>query len=179
MTTSAPTPEPCGLSAEEEHAWRSYTASTQLVSYALDRRLQRDAGMSHLYYHLLLILSEAPGRRLRMGELAQRLNITRTRLSHAVSRLEEQGWVARETVADELRGRLAVLTDDGVRTIADAAPGYTAQIRAAVFDRLTPEQVTSLAEIFDIIGQGLPPAHGSHPPADLARRGPEVGTRDR
>ena len=62
----------------------------------LDRELQRDAGMPHAYYEILVRLSEAPDRRLRMSELAEATGSSRSRLSHAVARLEAAGWVRRE-----------------------------------------------------------------------------------
>ena len=65
----------------------------------LDRELQRDAGMPHAYYEILVRLSEQPDRSLRMSELAERSQSSRSRVSHAVARLEEAGWVRRESVA--------------------------------------------------------------------------------
>jgi DNA-binding MarR family transcriptional regulator len=157
------TREPRWLSEEEQRAWRAYVASTQLVFDALDRQLQRDAGMPHAYFHLLVVLSEAPERRMRMTELAKHLKITRSRLSHAISRLERDGWVRREDCASDRRGQLAVLSEAGFKALADAAPGHVEQVRAAIIDRLTPEQIRRLAEISAIIVQGLQPADGQTP----------------
>ena len=166
MTTS----EPRWLSEEEQCTWRAYVAATQLVSDALDRQLQRDAGMPHAYYHLLVMLSEVPGRRMRMTDLAERLKITRSRLSHAISRLERDGWVHREDCPDDRRGQLAVLSDGGYRALAEAAPGHAEQVRATVFDRLTPEQVRSLGEICGVIAEGLLQPPDGRTAADLPWR---------
>jgi DNA-binding MarR family transcriptional regulator len=163
MTTS----EPRWLSEEEQHVWRAYIASTQLVSDALDRQLQRDAGMPHAYYFLLVALSETPDRRMRMTELAEKLKITRSRLSHAISRLERNGWVRREDCPSDRRGQLACLTDAGFKALDDAAPGHVEQVRAAVFDRLTPEQVKHLGEISAVIAEGLLRSADDRRPADL------------
>jgi DNA-binding MarR family transcriptional regulator len=162
MTTS----EPRWLSEEEERAWRAYIASTQLVSDALDRQLQRDAGMPHAYYQVLVVLSEAPERRMRMTELAEQLKITRSRLSHAISRLESDGSVRRENCASDRRGQLAVLTDAGFAALANAARRHVGQVRSVIFDRLTPEQVRRLAEISTIIVEGLQPSD-PRSPADV------------
>jgi DNA-binding MarR family transcriptional regulator len=159
------TPEPRWLNEEEQRTWRAYMASTQLVSDALDRQLQRDAAMPHAYYTLLVWLSETPGRSMRMTDLAERSKITRSRLSHAISRLEQSGWVRREHCPSDRRGQLAVLTDKGFSALEAAAPGHAEQVRTAIFDRLTPEQVTQLGEICRIITQGLQPESGG--PADL------------
>jgi DNA-binding MarR family transcriptional regulator len=159
------TPEPRWLNEEEQRAWRAYMASTQLVSDALDRQLQRDAAMPHAYYTLLVWLSETPGRSMRMTDLAERSKITRSRLSHAISRLEQTGWVRREHCPSDRRGQLAVLTDKGFEALEAAAPGHAEQVRTAIFDRLTAEQVKQLGEICGIIAQGLQPESGG--PADL------------
>jgi DNA-binding MarR family transcriptional regulator len=158
MTTTA---EPRWLSEEEQLAWRAYIASAQLVSDALDRQLQRDAGMPHAYYTLLVWLSETPERRLRMTELAERSKITRSRLSHPISRLEQNGWVRRENCPSDRRGQLAVLTDQGFEALTTAAPGHVEAVRNAIFDRLTPEQIQQLGEIHRVIAEGLQPQLGT------------------
>src|ERR1051325_4729883 len=103
--------EPHWLSDEEQYAWQCYLHATMLLEDHLDRQLQRDAGMPHIYYGLLVGLAEAPGRRLRMTELAMKSKITRSRLSHAIARLEKNGWVRREDCPSDKRGQFAVLTD--------------------------------------------------------------------
>jgi DNA-binding MarR family transcriptional regulator len=163
MITRAP--EPRWLSKAEQRAWRAYLASTQLVSDALDRQLQRDARMPHAYYSLLVWLSETPDRSMRMTELAERSKITRSRLSHAIARLEQNGWVRRESCPSDRRGQLAVLTDEGYAALAAAAPGHVEAVRAAMFDRLSDEQVRQLGDICRVIAEGLQPKDG--PGADL------------
>jgi DNA-binding MarR family transcriptional regulator len=113
--------------------------------------------MPHVYYGLLVQLGEAPERRLRMTELAKRAKITRSRLSHAVARLERSGWVRREDCPSDKRGQFAVLTDAGYEVLRDTAPGHVEAVRQAVFDRLTPEQQKSLGEIMEIVAEGLQP----------------------
>ncbi|WP_431945528.1 MarR family winged helix-turn-helix transcriptional regulator [Actinacidiphila sp. bgisy167] len=152
--------EPRWLSQEEQRTWRAYLASTQLVSDALDRQLQRDARMPHAYYSLLVWLSETPDRRMRMTELAERSKITRSRLSHAISRLEGNGWVRRENCPSDRRGQLAVLTDEGFAALAAAAPGHVEAVRGAIFDPLSAEQVRQLGEICRAIAEGLQPRDG-------------------
>jgi DNA-binding MarR family transcriptional regulator len=139
--------EPRWLSDEEQCTWRAFLAAIQLLTEELDRELQRDANMPHTYYEILVALSEAPCRTLRMSQLAERCQSSRSRLSHAVSRLEEAGWVRRQACATDKRGALAVLTDEGFAALAAAAPGHVEAVRRAVFDVLTPEQVAQLQEI--------------------------------
>ncbi len=143
------------LTGEEQRTWRAFLAAIQLLTDELDRELQRDADMPHTYYEILVALSEAPCRTLRMNQLADRCQSSRSRLSHAVSRLEGAGWVRREACATDKRGALAILTDKGFAALEAAAPGHVEAVRRAVFDVLTPEQVEQLGRISAAIRDGL------------------------
>lgn len=92
------------LTSKEQRAWRAYIAAAHLLEDAIDRQLQQDAGMPHLYYSILANLSEVPERRLRMTDLAERTKITRSRLTYAVSRLEKDGLIRRENCKWDKRG---------------------------------------------------------------------------
>lgn len=135
------------LDDDEQRTWRDFLAATQLVHEALDRQLQRDAGMPHTYYMILVALSESPERRMRMSELARRAQCSQSRLSHAVARLEERGWARREPCPQDRRGSIAVLTEQGFDALAAAAPGHVEEVRRSLFDVLTPEQLRALSEI--------------------------------
>ncbi|MFI6388865.1 MarR family winged helix-turn-helix transcriptional regulator [Nonomuraea sp. NPDC050540] len=135
------------LDDEEQRIWRNFLATTQLVNERLDRQLQRDAGMPHTYYMILVALSEAEGRSMRMTDLAHRAQSSQSRLSHAVARLEERGWIRRAPCADDRRGNIAVLTEDGFAALASAAPGHVEEVRQSLFDALTPAQLRALDEI--------------------------------
>ncbi|MFF3687483.1 MarR family winged helix-turn-helix transcriptional regulator [Streptomyces sp. NPDC002187] len=148
---------PRWLTEDEQRVWRAYLHATTLLEDHLDRQLQRDAGMPHVYYGLLVQLSQAPHRRKRMTELAVDAKITRSRLSHAVARLEKHGWVRREDCPSDKRGQNAVLTDAGHDVLRRTAPGHVEAVRQAMFDRLTPEQVEQLGEIMRVMAEGLQP----------------------
>ena len=135
--------------------WRAYLASTRLLSAELDRPLQRDSAMPLAYYEILVRLSEAPGRALRMSELAEAADSSRSRLSHAVARLKEAGWVVRESCATDGRGAYARLSDEGYQALVDAAPAHVAAVRRHLIDRLTPEQVRTLGEISGAVLESL------------------------
>ncbi|MFE1248822.1 MarR family winged helix-turn-helix transcriptional regulator [Streptomyces sp. NPDC058766] len=156
--------EPRRLTDEEQRVWRSFMEGVTLLDDHLDRQLQRDAGMPHVYYGLLVKLAEAPRRRLRMTELAMPAKITRSRLSHAVARLEKNGWVRREDCPDDKRGQFAVLTNEGDEVLRQTAPGHVEAVRQAVFDRLSREGQKSLGDIMRIIAEGLEPTEAG---ADL------------
>lgn len=109
--------------------------------------MQRDAGIPHTYYEILVRLSEAPGNRLRMSELAVATQGSRSRLSHAVNRLEENGWVKREGIESDRRGQVAILTELGKQKLVDTAPGHVEEVRKSIFDALTAEQVEQLYDV--------------------------------
>jgi len=160
--------EPRWLNAEEREAWLSWIAANALLGFALDQLMQRDAGMPMAYYQILVMLSEVPDRTLRMGILAERTQSSHSRMSHAVARLEERGWVRRHACDRDRRQTFATLTDEGFRVLAAAAPGHVAVVRKYLFDRLTPEQVRQLTEISDEIRSGLTPEFRD--PTEAARR---------
>ncbi|MDX2939029.1 MarR family winged helix-turn-helix transcriptional regulator [Streptomyces ipomoeae] len=135
------------LTPEEQRAWRAFIAASSLLEDALDRQLQQEAGLPHLYYSILAALSEAPDRRMRMTDLAEHLKITRSRLTYAVTRLEKDGVLRREDCQWDKRGSVAVLTDEGMALLERTAPGHVATVRKAVFDHLRPEQIGQLEEI--------------------------------
>jgi len=90
-----------------------------------------------------------------MSELADASDSSRSRLSHAVARLEEAGWVRRESCPTDRRGAFARLTDEGFAALVAAAPDHVESVRRHLFDQLTPAQVTSLREIAEAILAGL------------------------
>jgi DNA-binding MarR family transcriptional regulator len=143
------------LDEEEQQTWRAFLGATRLVFEQLDRELQRDAGIPHTYSEILVRLSEAPDRALRMSALADRSQSSRSRLSHAVARLESNGWVRRTSCVDDKRGQIAHLTDEGFAALAAAAPGHVEGVRQHVFDPLTAQQVTQLREISSTMLEAL------------------------
>ncbi len=135
------------LTKEQQRVWRNYLAATRMVDSEIERQLQRDSGMPATYYEIMVSLSEAPDRTLRMSELAERNRFSRSRLSHAVSRMEAEGWIERRECPSDKRGSFAVLTEDGFAALAAAAPGHVEQVRTLLFDVLTDEQIQQLGEI--------------------------------
>ena len=151
------TREPRWLDTDEQKAWRAWLYSTQLLQERLNAELQHDTGISHPYYEILVQLSETPGRMLRMSELADRCLSSRSRLSHAVSRLEERGWIRRQVCEEDARGQLAVLTDEGFAALEAAAPVHVESVRRHLFDQLSPEQVVAMRDIGETLLKHLAP----------------------
>ena len=149
------------LNDDEQRAWRAYLESTLLLFDALDRQMQQDSGMPHAYYEILVRLSETEGRNMRMSELAVQTRSSRSRLSHAIDRLQERGWVERNDCPTDRRGQLAQLTEKGFEVLAAAAPFHVAMVRQHVFDGLSPEQIAAMTAIGNSIITGLEPAAAS------------------
>ncbi|WP_375477758.1 MarR family winged helix-turn-helix transcriptional regulator [uncultured Jatrophihabitans sp.] len=135
------------LTPDEQRTWRRYLESSKVLLDVLDRQLQHDADLPHAYYEILVRLSEAEDRSLRMSELADLTRSSRSRLSHAVARLEERGWVERADCLTDRRGQLAQLTDAGHDVLRAAAPGHVDTVRRYFIDALTPAQLGQLSDI--------------------------------
>lgn len=138
---------PRWLTDDEMAAWLPLARLLVLLPSALDAELREDAGIRHVYYQILAMLSEAPDRQLRMGQLARMTATSLSRLSHAVSSLESRGWVARCASPDDRRGQVARLTEDGFEALRSAAPGHVAAVRRRVFDHLDEQEVRQLGAI--------------------------------
>ena len=146
MTPSAPTPK--WLNPREMRAWRSYIIASRRLLDALDTDLDcHDLTMPD--YEVLAQLSDAPGRRLRMSELAEIAMISKSRLSHRMKVMEKAGWVRRELCEEDRRGSWAIMTDRGWKAIVAAAPAHVGSVRARFVDHLTTKDQEDLAKIFD------------------------------
>lgn len=149
--------ETAWLSDDELTAWVRLTAVLELLPAALDLQLGRDEGLTHFDYFTLAMLSETPGRSLRVSALAARTNATLPRLSRVLSRLEAAGFVDRAPSEEDRRATDVSLTEAGWRKVAGAAPGHVATVRRLVIDGLTPEQVAQLSTISTAMLKQLDP----------------------
>ncbi len=143
------------LDSDEQRTWRAYLNAHRLLLDAVDAQLRRDSGMPHAYYEILVRLSDTPDRAMRMAELADATRVSASRLSHAIARLEERGWVRRQDCPTDRRGQVAVLTDEGFAVLAAAAPGHVEAVRRALFDALDADQIDKLGEISEILAARL------------------------
>jgi DNA-binding MarR family transcriptional regulator len=141
MTTAAAATDVRWLAPEEQSVWRAFLDVSRLMTEQMNRQLSDESGMSLPEYEILVALSEAPDRRLRMSELADRVLSSRSRITHTVGRMEERGHVHREACADDGRGVLCVLTDAGFAELEAAAPGHVESVRRAMFDPLSAAEV--------------------------------------
>jgi len=139
--------EPRWLDAEEGQTWLALAGTLIRLPSALDAQLHRDAGISHYEYQVLALLSQEPGRSLRMSVLATRTEGSLPRLSQVVARLEQRGWVRRTPDPADGRYTLAILTDEGLAKVVESAPGHVEEVRRLVFDPLTKAQSRQLRQI--------------------------------
>jgi len=139
------------LNPTEERAWRGFRRMFTLLEAQLAREMIEESGLSMADYTVLSDLAEVEGRRWRVTELANYMQWSQSRLSHQISRMVSRGLVRREDVASDGRGTSVVLTRDGLRAIAAAAPGHFDAVRRHMIDLLTHEQLRVFGDITDTV----------------------------
>jgi DNA-binding MarR family transcriptional regulator len=143
------------LDRAEMACWRAFIESSQLLMTRLEDDL-RDAGaLSFADYHVLVLLSEAPQQRLRMGDLANRLIFSPSRLTYHVGTMERRGLVVREACPEDRRGSQAVLTATGLLALRDAAPHHLRSVRSHFIDDLDDAEIAVLTKAFERLGERL------------------------
>jgi len=146
--------EPRWLSDDEQQAWRAALNLHKLLLRQLDRDLHAD-GLSGHDYEILVALSEAPDRRMRMTELADATSQSRSRLSHQITRMEARDLVRREECEGDKRGTWAVLSDFGMATIERVAPRHVESVRRHYLDHLSPAQQDEIRTAYQPIVEYL------------------------
>lgn len=139
--------KPRWLTPREMKAWRSYIIASRRLLEALEADLHNH-DLSMADYEVMAQLSEAPGRRMRMSELAELAMISKSRLSHRMKVMEKAGWIKREECAEDRRGYWAVMTDNGWRAIVAAAPDHVASVRLRFIDQLSAKEQEALTKTF-------------------------------
>jgi len=135
-------------------AWRSYIIASRRLLEALEIDLAgHDLSMAD--YEVMAQLSEAPGRRMRMSELAQVAMISKSRLSHRMKVMEKAGWIKREECSEDRRGYWAVMTEKGWRAIVAAAPDHVASVRRRFIDQLSAKEQESITSTFSHVTDEL------------------------
>ena len=150
------------LSPEQAATWFAYMRVVLRMDYEVNRELQIDAGISHQDFHILNALSDSPGQRLRLSDLAVRIGWERSRVSHHVLRMASRGLVDRLPSATDARATDAALTADGRAALRRALPGHLALVKTMFFDGLDPELLGPLRRALDQIHDQVI-AHGSLP----------------
>ncbi|MEU9609684.1 MarR family winged helix-turn-helix transcriptional regulator [Streptomyces sp. NPDC048057] len=135
------------LTAEEQHAWRSFVRLHERLIGRLAHLLQTESGLASADYAVLVNLTDVPDGRQRYQDLARALEWEKSRMSHHLARMIRRGLVAREECAEDGRGAFAVITEAGREAIAAAAPLHVQAVRSLFLDQLTADELRALAEI--------------------------------
>ena len=122
-----------------------------LLEGRLARELTEETGMSMADYTVLSNLVEAEDRSWRITGLAEHMQWSQSRLSHQILRMEARGLVRREDVDQDRRGTLVVLSEEGLKAIAAAAPGHFRSVRHHMIDLLSYEQLRVLGVVADVV----------------------------
>lgn len=136
-------------------AWRLFIETSAGLSTAIDDQLRRDADMTLADYHVLLLLHEADGHRLRMKQIAEQMVFSASRLTYQVDGLCKRGWLRREPVPEDRRGSYAILTDDGRAAFAAAAHDHRELVSRLFYDALTPDDGHELAALMSRLADHL------------------------
>jgi DNA-binding MarR family transcriptional regulator len=143
------------LNDAEQAAWRGWLDMYRLLLPTFDRQLQSESRASFTDYEVLVHLSEAPERRLRMSELAEHTLSTRSAITRTVDRLVAREWLRRRRSPDDQRGYFAELTDLGADVLAEIAPGHVAAVRAHLIDLLSDDELAALRCIGEKVRDGM------------------------
>jgi DNA-binding MarR family transcriptional regulator len=139
--------DPRWLTDEQQETWRKLVTVFTKLPAALDAQLQRDSSITHFGYVVLAALSETPGHRMRLSNLATLTNSSLSRLSHVMTRLEERGWVRRERDPHSRRSNVAILTPDGMAKVEECAPGHVLAVWSLVFEGLSQAETQRLDDV--------------------------------
>lgn len=142
------------LTPSEESAWRKYIVASRRLAEALDEDLSAH-GLSLSDYEILVHLSDAKDRSLRMSDLADKTILSRSRLSHRIKYMEGKGWVERQKCDSDKRGTWAVMTTKGWNAIVKAAPDHVASIRKRFIDQISKADQANIAAIFEKVESNL------------------------
>ncbi|MFI6786396.1 MarR family winged helix-turn-helix transcriptional regulator [Nonomuraea sp. NPDC050383] len=129
------------LDDTEMAAWRAFLSTSHLLERRIEEQLKAAAGLTHPQYEILVRLADAPGRQVRMTELARDVVVSKSALTYQVTRLERAGLVERTTCPSDDRGVLAVITEAGLRCLERVAPGHLDVVRSYLIDRLTRDEL--------------------------------------
>jgi len=141
------------LNDSEQEAWRDFLYGTHRLLENLDQGLQERHGIRLTDFEILVFLSEAPGRRLRMNEIADQVLVSRSRLTYRVDRLCEQGLVIRVEAPTDRRGTFARLTDRGMELLEVAAQSHVADVRSNLMDHVSPEDLPAFGRVWKSVAQ--------------------------
>jgi DNA-binding MarR family transcriptional regulator len=143
------------LSETQQAAWRAFVESSWALHTRLEDDLRAGTGLSMADYHVMVVLSEADGHRIRMGELASRLVFSPSRCTYQIATMVRRGLVRKQSCSDDGRGQEAVLTDAGLAALTAAAPLHLATVRETFIDDLDDAELAAITRVFGRLGPRL------------------------
>jgi DNA-binding MarR family transcriptional regulator len=154
------------LSEQQQRAWRAYLVGTTLLTERLERDLRERHDLSLPEYEILVRLSEAPDKRLRMAVLADSLSHSRSRVTHTVARMEAEGLILRTTCPSDRRGVIAGMTDKGFQILKKAAHTHVTGVREYLVDIADSADFSAMGRVFDSVADNLI-GSSEHPETDI------------
>lgn len=139
------------LTPAQQHAWRDYLEASQLLTAQLDKEIRASHQLAIGEYELLVRLSEQQDWSMRMARLAAEVAISRSRLTHIVSRMEGRDLLRRSTTCGDGRGVLCTMTDAGYRLLVDAAPSHVMSVREHFVDCIGDDQLETIGRAMEEI----------------------------
>ena len=139
--------EPHWLNPREDRAWRAFLHAHHQLALRLRRHLLQDSGLTEADYEILAVLSGHPTGHMPAQELGALLQWEKSRLSHQVRRMQEQGLIVREPNPADGRSAMICLLPAGRRAIEDAAPRHVHNVRRQFIDLFTPAELDTLAAL--------------------------------
>lgn len=153
MTTD--TTDTAWLDQEQQRTWRAFLVGTTLLMERLDRDLRDQHNLSMPEYEILVRLSEADSRCMRMAVLADSVSHSRSRVTHTIARLEKAGLVVRAACESDGRGVEARLTEKGFAALEEAAPTHVAGVRRFLVDLVPEEDLEAVGRVFNAVADSL------------------------
>lgn len=143
------------LDAAQQKNWRAFIVGSTLLMDTLDRELRQAHGVSMAEYEILVRLSESPGRTLRMAQIAESMQHSRSRVTHTVSRMEKSGLIRREAAVGDKRGVDAVMTPEGWELLKAAAHTHVTGVRAHFVDVADPADYAAMGRLMNAVSDQL------------------------
>lgn len=146
--------EPRWLDETQQTAWQGFLVVSRRAFPEIERTFKANDLLS-VQYGILVALADAPGRTLRLSELAEVANTSQSRLTHRIRRLVSRGDVTITGDPGDGRAKLATLTDAGKQRLDAISPAHAADVLRLLFDPLTPEQTAALADALSTIAANI------------------------
>jgi DNA-binding MarR family transcriptional regulator len=143
------------LDVDQQVNWRAFLVGSTLLMDTLDRELRTAHGVSMAEYEILVRLSEAPDRTLRMAQIAESMQHSRSRVTHTVTRMQKAGWIRREAAAGDRRGVDAIMTDEGWALLEAAAHTHVQGVRAHFVDLADPADFAAMGRVMNAVSDQL------------------------